>query len=61
MTNRELEVLVRLPTRMSNAAIAASLFVSVNTVKTHVQHIYQELDVTNRDDAAKRGQELGLV
>ena len=61
LTDREIEVLVRLPTRLSNAAIAASLYVSVNTVKTHVQHVYQKLDVTNRDDAVRRGRELGLV
>ena len=50
-----------LPTMMSNAEIAAEMFVSVNTVKTHLKHIYRKLDVSERRDAVRRGRELRLL
>ena len=37
------------------------MFVSVNTVKTHLKHIYRKLDVTGRRDAVRRGRELHLL
>ena len=61
LTTRELELLSHLPTRMSNAELAATCFVSVNTVKTHVAHIYRKLGVTNRDEAVERAGQLGLL
>lgn len=61
LSPRESEVLEYLPTRLSNAEIAASLFVSTNTVKTHVKHIYQKLGATDRDDAVRKAHELGLL
>ena len=50
-------MLALLPTRLSNAEIAERLDVSVNTVKTHLKHIYRKLDVFGRSravDAAER-------
>ena len=44
-----------LPTMMSNQEIAAELFVSVNTLKTHLKQIYRKLDVTSRRDAVEPG------
>jgi LuxR family maltose regulon positive regulatory protein len=58
---REGEVLRFLPTMMSNADIASELFVSVNTVKTHVKSIYRKLDVTRRQDAVRRARQLHLL
>jgi LuxR family maltose regulon positive regulatory protein len=61
LSDRELTVLRYLPTMMSNADIAAEMFVSVNTVKTHLKHVYRKLDVTGRRDCVKRGRELRLL
>ena len=58
---REGEVLRFLPTMMSNSDIASELFVSVNTVKTHVKSIYRKLDVTRRQDAVRRARQLHLL
>ncbi len=61
LTERELEVLSYLPTRMSNHELAKNCFVSVNTIKTHTTHIYRKLNVASRDDAVRRARELGLL
>jgi LuxR family maltose regulon positive regulatory protein len=61
LSARESEVLRFLPTMMSNADIASELFVSVNTVKTHVKSIYRKLDVARRQDAVRRARQLHLL
>ena len=61
LSARELTVLRFLPTMLSNAEIAAELFVSPNTVKTHLKHVYRKLDVTDRRDAVDRARELHLL
>jgi LuxR family transcriptional regulator, maltose regulon positive regulatory protein len=61
LSGRELAVLRFLPTLMSNAEIASEMFVSVNTVKTHLKHIYSKLDVSERRDAVRRGRQLHLL
>jgi LuxR family maltose regulon positive regulatory protein len=61
LTERELAVLRFLPTMMSNTEIASEMFVSVNTVKTHLKHVYRKLDVADRRDAVRRGRELRLL
>ena len=43
LTDREREILDYLPTRLSNTEIAAHLYVSVNTLKSHLRHIYTKL------------------
>lgn len=53
LSERELEVLAELSNGLSNKAISEKLFVSVNTVKTHIKNIYSKLDVSNRTQAAK--------
>ena len=58
---REGEVLRFLPTMMSNADIASELYVSVNTVKTHVKSIYRKLEVTRRQDAVRRARQLHIL
>jgi LuxR family maltose regulon positive regulatory protein len=61
LSEREQVVLRYLPTLMSNPEIAGELFVSVNTVKTHLKSIYRKLGVSHRRDAVKRARELRLI
>jgi len=61
LSSREGEVLRFLPTMMSNADIASELYVSVNTVKTHVKSIYRKLEVTRRQDAVRRARQLHIL
>jgi LuxR family maltose regulon positive regulatory protein len=61
LSDREAAVLRFLPTMMSNGEIAAELFVSVNTVKTHLKSIYRKLDVPDRREAVRRARDLELL
>ena len=61
MSDRELAVLRLLATDLSQREIGEALFVSVNTVKTHVKNIYYRLDVATRPDAIARARELKLL
>lgn len=61
LTEREREVLDYLPTRLSNAELAAALYISVNTLKSHLRHIYTKLAVSDRDQAVVRASDLGLL
>jgi LuxR family maltose regulon positive regulatory protein len=61
LSRRELDVLGYLPSRLSNEKIATELYVSTNTVKSHVSSIYRKLGVSCRDDAVERAGELGLL
>jgi LuxR family transcriptional regulator, maltose regulon positive regulatory protein len=61
MTVRELEILSYLPSRLTNTELADHFYVSVNTIKTHMVHIYRKLGVTNRNAAVARGQQLGII
>lgn len=61
LSERELEVLRLLTTDLTGPEIAARLFVSVNTLRTHTRHIFTKLDVTTRAHAVRRGRELRLL
>jgi LuxR family maltose regulon positive regulatory protein len=61
LTDRELTVLRYLQSMLSNVEIAGELFLSVNTVKTHVRNIYRKFDVATRRDAVRRARELRLL
>jgi LuxR family maltose regulon positive regulatory protein len=61
LTERELAVLRLLPTRLSTREIGRELYVSVNTVRSHVQAIYRKLQVTSRAEAVTHARELGLI
>jgi LuxR family maltose regulon positive regulatory protein len=61
LSERELVVLGFLATRLSNNEIAERLFVSVNTLKTHLRHVYAKLGVNDRRSALRRAEAAGLV
>lgn len=61
ISKRELEVLELLGKGHSNQEIANKLFISVNTVKTHLSHIYEKLDVNRRGLAVKKARLLKLI
>jgi LuxR family transcriptional regulator, maltose regulon positive regulatory protein len=61
LSGREQSVLRFLPTMLSNAEIAGELFVTSNTVKTHLKSIYRKLAVSRRRDAVERARALELL
>lgn len=52
LTERESEILSLLPTGMTNRELGSHLYVSENTIKTQLRHLYSKLDVRNRAQAA---------
>ena len=61
LTERELTVLRLLPTSLSAPQIASKLYVSLNTIKTHLRRIYMKLDAGSRTEAVRRAVELRLL
>ena len=61
LSDRELEVLQRAAAMYSTEEIAGELFISVNTVKTHLKSIYRKLGAAGRRDAVWRARELKLI
>jgi LuxR family maltose regulon positive regulatory protein len=61
LTEREVAVLALLPTPLSQRELAQNLFVSQNTMKTHLRAIYRKLGVESRDEAVLRARSLGLL
>jgi LuxR family maltose regulon positive regulatory protein len=61
LSEREQAILRYLPSMMSNQEIAGELFVSVNTIKTHLKAIYRKLDAPGRREAVSRARSLGLM
>jgi LuxR family transcriptional regulator, maltose regulon positive regulatory protein len=61
LTRRELAVLRMLPVRMSNREMAGQMYISVNTLKTHIRSIYRKLGVAHRSEAVRRAKALQLV
>jgi DNA-binding CsgD family transcriptional regulator len=60
LSGREQEILDLLALGLSNREIGEQLFVSVNTVKTHILSLYNKLDVKNRTQAAIKGNLLKI-
>jgi LuxR family maltose regulon positive regulatory protein len=60
-TEREQIVLRYLPTMLKASEIANELYLSVNTVKTHMRSIYRKLDASNRREAVERARDLNLL
>ncbi len=61
LTARESEVLICLARGLTNREIAEKLFVSENTIKTHVNNIYSKLGVSRRTQAVFRAKELKII
>jgi LuxR family transcriptional regulator, maltose regulon positive regulatory protein len=61
LSERELEVLQLVAAGKSNRRIASELFVSVGTVKTHLNNAYRKLDAHSRTQAVARARELNLL
>ena len=61
LSKRELEILNLLAQGHSNQEIAAKLFVSLSTVKTHIQNIFEKLDVKRRIQAVEKARNLNLI
>ena len=61
LSKRELEILSLLAQGHSNQEIAAKLFVSLSTVKTHIQNIFEKLDVKRRIQAVEKAKSLNLI
>ena len=61
ITPRELEVLEWMARGLSNQEIAAQLFVSLNTVKTHASNVFAKLGVQRRTQAIQQAKELGML
>jgi len=61
LTPREIEVLERLAAGDSNQEMADRLFVSTSTIKTHLVHVYQKLDVSRRTQAVQKARALEII
>ncbi len=61
LSDRELTVLRLLASRLTTTEIADTLFVSPNTLKSHMKSIYRKLDVSSRADAVRDGEARGLI
>jgi len=61
LSKRELEILNLLAQGHSNQEIAAKLFVSLSTVKTHIQNLFEKLDVKRRIQAIEKARSLNLI
>ena len=61
LSNRELDVLMLLQERLTNKEIAQRLFISSETVKTHISKIYRKLNVNTRRQAVTTARRLNLL
>jgi LuxR family maltose regulon positive regulatory protein len=58
---REREVLKLLAGMLTTAEVASELYISVNTVKTHLKSIYRKLAANHRGEAVRRARQLRLI
>lgn len=61
LSDRELEVLACLTDGQTTQQISTHLFISENTVKTHIRHILEKLEASNRTEAVSKAMQLGLI
>jgi LuxR family maltose regulon positive regulatory protein len=61
LTDKEREVLGHLSELLTTGEIAAVMFISVNTVRTHVRNILRKLGASRRNEAVRRARDLRIV
>ncbi len=61
LTEREREVLVHVSGMLNTAEVAEEMYISVNTVKTHLRNIYRKLAASHRSEAVRRARQLQLI
>jgi LuxR family maltose regulon positive regulatory protein len=61
LSDREREVLRFASAMLSTEEIAGSMYLSVNTIKTHFKSIFRKLGATRRGEAVRRAKKLGLI
>jgi LuxR family maltose regulon positive regulatory protein len=61
LTDREREVLRHVSGMLNTAEIASEMYISINTVKTHLKSIYRKLAATHRSEAVRRARQLELI
>jgi len=61
LTEREVEVMRFLSKGLTTAQTGKEMFISENTVKTHIRHILEKLEVSNRAEAVAKATQLGLI
>ncbi|MFO7585696.1 MAG: response regulator transcription factor [Anaerolineales bacterium] len=61
LSDREIDVLKCLAKGQTTSQIAGTLFISENTVKTHIRHILEKMEVNNRAEAVARASQMGLL
>jgi two-component system, NarL family, response regulator LiaR len=61
LSKRELEILGLLAEGCSNLEIGEKLFVSLSTVKTHIQNLFEKLDVKRRTQAVEKAKRLNII
>ena len=61
LSEREREVLEHVSALESTAEIATEMYISVNTVKTHLKSIYRKLSATHRGEAVRHARQFGVL
>ena len=61
LTAKETEVLGYLAQLLTTEEIAVAMYVSVNTIRTHVRNILRKLSASRRNEAIRRARELGIL
>ena len=61
LTERERDVLRLVSGMLNTAEVASEMYISVNTVKTHLRNIYRKLAAAHRSEAVRRARELELI
>jgi len=61
LTAREAEILLKLDSNVTLEVIATKLFISKNTLKTHLKNLYRKLDADSRDSAVAKARNLSLI
>jgi LuxR family maltose regulon positive regulatory protein len=61
LTDKEREVLEHLSELLTTEEIAGAMYISVNTVRTHVRNILRKLAASRRNEAVRRARELKLI